>query len=95
MPASTRFLAISFASALKVMRRIFADRSLIKYGSRSVKGTTGRDSRWFPLTFLGPSHPKGGSDDRTKQSHLVGRNVSYCKTPRKCTNIKRRYSYRR
>lgn len=90
MPANTRFLATSFASALKVMRRMFADRNLIEYGSRSVNGTTGRDSRWFSLTFLGPSHPKGGSGDRTTQSHLVDRKVSYCKTPRKCTNIKRR-----
>lgn len=51
MPANTRFFATSFASDLKVMRRIFADRSL-RRNYRQLDNVGKHCSQVGELTFL-------------------------------------------
>ena len=69
IPASTRFLATSFASALAVIKRIRADRSLESPVSHFLSPDPTGEAR---LTFPGPSCPKDGFDGRTRRSHLLG-----------------------
>lgn len=64
MPARTRFLAISFASAFIPIKRILAVRSLLLDQDEWVQGVN--ISRTSPVLL----RPIGGSGGRTAQSHL-------------------------